>query len=62
MHTNKDDGKTMSSNALSNAGQSPEYIKPTVVSYNQDDLMLNLGPAQAQYSTKPDAGDGGGFI
>lgn len=62
MHTNKNDGTAMSSQAPSNASQSPEYTKPTIVSYNQDDLMLNLGPAQAQYSAKPDAGDGGGFI
>ncbi len=37
------------------------YRKPELVSYSENDVLAILGPAQAQYS-KPDAGDGGGFL
>ena len=39
----------------------PEYEKPEVVSYADDEILAQLGPAQAQYA-KPDAGGGDGFI
>lgn len=39
----------------------PVYEKPEVVSYADEEILAQLGPAQAQYA-KPDAGDGGGFI
>ena len=40
----------------------PVYEEPEMVTYAGEEILAQLGPAQAQYSTKPDAGDGGGFI
>ena len=37
------------------------YRKPEIVTYSEEEILATLGPAQAQYS-KPDAGDGGGFM
>lgn len=38
----------------------PAYEKPEVVTYADDEILAQLGPAQAQYA-KPDSG-GGNFI
>ena len=31
----------------------PRYIPPQVISYSNEDILDLLGPAQAQYSSKP---------
>ena len=61
MKKREPDYKTSPSKPIRSDRMLAEYCRPEMITYDEDEILAVLGPAQARYA-KPDAGDGGGFL